>query len=146
MIHHVSLAVKDPRHVANVFAKIFGGSVANLANIEDQYIAWAGDEVGTCIEFYKQGAELHPDPNDGPANIRHNPSASPYTITHIALSVSWTEEQVMALAKEEGWRAARMHRGGSEVIELWVENQIMIELLTPELTQDYLKFTGWFRR
>jgi hypothetical protein len=42
----------------------------------------------------------------------------------------------------EGWRVVRCSRESFfDVIEFWLENRLMIELLTPEMASQYLAFT-----
>ena len=59
-------------------------------------------------------------------------------MTHAALSVDRSEEQIRAVAEREGWRSIRCDRGSFSVVEVWVENAIMLELLTPQMAADYL--------
>jgi hypothetical protein len=54
------------------------------------------------------------------------------------VSVPRTAEEIIAVGQREGWRAERCSRGPHDVIELWVENRVMLELMTPEMTADYL--------
>ncbi len=50
-----------------------------------------------------------------------------------------SEEKIWEIAEREGWRAVRCRRGGViDLIELWVENQVMLELLPPNLIPTYL--------
>lgn len=37
----------------------------------------------------------------------------------------------------EGWRALRLTRGPFDVIEFWIENTVMLELMTPDMADDY---------
>jgi hypothetical protein len=46
---------------------------------------------------------------------------------------------VFAIAAREGWEAKYRRRGGAfGVIELWLENRVMIEVLTDEMQAEYL--------
>ena len=58
MIHHLSIPAKNPLHVAEVIAELFGGWVMQFGPYRDSYIAWAGDEFGSAIEVYPVGTEL----------------------------------------------------------------------------------------
>ena len=49
-----------------------------------------------------------------------------------------TAEEIHTIGEREGWRAVRLSRGPHDVIELWLENRVMLELMTPEMTADYL--------
>jgi hypothetical protein len=49
------------------------------------------------------------------------------------------ETEVFAIAAREGWEAKYRRRGGAfGVIELWLENRVMIEVLTDEMQAEYL--------
>lgn len=141
MIHYLSIPVKDPLHVAEVLAELFGGSITRFGPYPDSYIAWAGDEYGTAIEVYPLGTELPPDGGNGRADFRHNARASPFVTTHATVSLNRTKEEILALARREGWRAVELSRGAFRVIEFWIENHVMLELTTPEMAQEYLQAT-----
>jgi len=63
---------------------------------------------------------------------RPNPRSSAYSATHAAISTLASEAEIIALANREGWRALRCSRDGFfDVIEFWVENRLLLELLPP---------------
>ena len=138
MIHHVSIPAQDPRHVAHVLAELLGGTVSRFGPYHDSFIAWAGDDHGTALEVFPVGTELFPDAAQGQTHFHHNRDHSEYTATHVALSVELDKKSVMALAERESWRALELSRGSFRVIEFWVENRVMLEVLTPEMTVEYL--------
>lgn len=138
MIHHMSIPATDTRHVAEVLVEILGGVLTGFGPYRDSWIAWAADEVGAAIEVYPVGTELYPPDGPGQALFRHDPAASGFTATHATVSVELSAEQITAIGAREGWRAERCSRGPHDVIELWVENRVMLELMTPEMTADYL--------
>lgn len=86
-----------------------------------------------------------PDAGQGQANFRRNPHASPFVAKHAAVSVRRSKEEVLALAQREGWRAIELSRGSFRVIEFWIENHVMLEVTTPEMTQEYLQTTAALR-
>ncbi len=141
MIHHLSIPAHDPLHVAQVLVELFDGMLTRFGPYENSYIAWAKDAHGSAIEVFPAGTELLPDPGAGQANFRHNPGASGYSTTHATVSVDCSEERIAALAAREGWRAIRLSRGSFDVIEFWIENRIMLELMTPDMTTAYLRAT-----
>jgi hypothetical protein len=61
--------------------------------------------------------------------------------THAAVSVNRNTDEIMALAVREGWRALELSRGSFNVIEFWIENRVMLELMTAEMTKAYLSAT-----
>ena len=107
------------------------------------YIALAFDSHGTMIEFHPFGTTLIPgEIVDRAANIRPDPAALIYTANHIAISVPISIAQIHSIALREGWQMLHCCRGENyfDVIEFWVENQVLFELLRPELVNKYLTF------
>jgi hypothetical protein len=142
MIHHLSIPAEDPALVARVLAAMLGGHVTKFGPYHSSFIAWAGDEHGTAIEVYPAGTEMFPDAGQGQANFRHNPSASGFVATHATVSLNLTKDEILAVAKQHGWRAIELSRGSFNVIEFWIENRVMLELMTPEMTKAYLLATA----
>lgn len=136
MIHHVSIPAGAPRRVAEVLAELFDGRVSPFKAYDGGWIAWSDDPLGTSIEVFPAGTEMFP--GDGMVGFRHVEGARPFVATHLTLSVDRTVEQVLALADREGWRAQLVSRGPNEVVELWVENAVMVEVMTPAMTADFL--------
>jgi hypothetical protein len=58
--------------------------------------------------------------------------------THFALSVATEPETVEAIARREGWECFRCNRGAFHVIEVWLQNQSMVEILPPNLPPNTL--------
>jgi len=141
MIHHLSIPAQDPLHVAKTLVELFNGKLSRFGPYDNSYIAWAGDEHGTAIEVFPAGTELLPDAGQGQANFRHNPVSSGFVTTHAAVSVNRGKDEIMALAAREGWRALELSRGSFNVIEFWIENRVMLELMTAEMTKAYLSAT-----
>jgi len=141
MIHHLSIPVKEPAHVAQVLCEIFDGKVTEFGPYKNSYIAWAGDAHGTAIEVFPVGTELLPDAEAGQARFRYNDDVSGFTATHAAVSVRRSKAEIEAIAAREGWRAIELSRGSFRVIEFWIENRVMLEILTEEMAQEYLQAT-----
>jgi len=138
MLHHVSFTAKNPQRVAQALALLINGKVSRFGPWEGGYIAWAADEAGTAIEVYPHGTEIIPGPDTSQAQFRKNLFASQNTPVHTAISVTRSEEEVYRIARQEGWRAMRHNRGGFDVIEMWIENTVMVEVLTPAMLRQYL--------
>jgi len=141
MIHHLSIPAEDPLHVATTLVELFDGRLSRFGPYDNSYIAWAGDDQGTAIEVFPLGTELLPDTGNGQANFRHNPAVSGFVTTHAAVSVDRSADEIFALASREGWRAIELSRGTFDVIEFWIENRVMLELMTPAMTEAYLGAT-----
>jgi hypothetical protein len=142
MIHHLSIPAEDPALVSRVLAGMLGGHVTKFGPYHNSFIAWAGDEHGTAIEVYPAGTEMFPDAGHGQANFRHNPNASGFVATHATVSLSLTKDAILSVAKQHGWKALELSRGSFDVIEFWIENRVMLELMTPEMTKAYLLATA----
>jgi hypothetical protein len=141
MIHHISIPAENPLHVARVLAKICKGIVAPFPSHPDSYFVLMGDEQGTALEVYPWDTELMPGIGEEAVVFVRNPLHAGFSATHLALSVTTDQEEIEQIAAREGWRTLRCSRGGYfEVIEFWVENRLMMELLPPGLTTQYQQF------
>ncbi|WP_088889234.1 hypothetical protein [Leptolyngbya ohadii] len=142
MIHHLSISAHNPKYVAQVLAELFQGEAVPFpdARYPDSYVALALDDYGTTVDVHPFTTELIPgSESDTMFQQKQNPAASIYTVTHAAISVPVSEEQIQAIAAREGWRT-RHRTGFFEVIELWLENRVLIELLPPAIAPSYLAF------
>ncbi len=139
MIHHISLAVRNPLHAAEVVAELWQGRAIPFPNHPGCYIAIAFDSHGTLIEFLPKGTVCKPGSTDEPVEFSDpNPNAANYTATHVNLAVPISEAKIYEIADREGWRAVHCKRGSFfELIEFWIENEIMLELLPPTLMEKY---------
>jgi hypothetical protein len=137
MLFHVSIEADDPRKVAEALAEMMGGEALPFpAVIDGSWVAFAGDDKGTMIEVYPRGTEIHPTPEGAAgmlnAHRRHN-------ATHMAIGTQLNAELVFAICKREGWEANYFRRGGAfGLIEIFVEGCQMVEVLTPEMQQEYV--------
>jgi hypothetical protein len=141
MIHHISIAALRPLHVTQVLAELLQGQAIPFSNHEGSFVAVRFDAYGTMIEVHPQGIELVP--GDGNEAVQHRQSllTPSYTPVHVAISVPASEREIYEIGLREGWRVARFNRGGFfDVIEFWVENHMLMELLPPAETEKYLAF------
>jgi hypothetical protein len=142
MIHHISLAAQDPKHVAEVFAELMGGKNYPFpGGFRDSYMAVSGDRHGTAIEVYPAGLRLSPD-GDG-AMPAEGSADTGYVPFHLLLSVPVDQATIERIGKREGWLTRLCGRGAPgqrpvfSVIEFWVENRILVELAPMDLIGDY---------
>lgn len=138
MIFHLSIDAKDPRRVAGVLAELFGGFAAPFPPVATgSWVALAGDDRRSMVEVYPCGTELHEA--EGDADVVGLPGRHGHTATHFAMATPLSQEQVFALAAREGWPAKYRKRGGAfGVIEFWIEQNRMVEVLTAEMQDEYL--------
>jgi hypothetical protein len=141
VLHHLSVSVKNPQHVASVLAEVFQGRAMPFPPNPGSYIVMAADEFGTGIELYPLGSELIPDAWEGQAGFQLNEQlSSQYTPVHAAFSVPISLEEIERIGEREGWRVFPANRDGLfDVIEFWVENRLMLEFLTPAMAQKYMR-------
>ncbi|MBD2122263.1 hypothetical protein [Trichocoleus sp. FACHB-262] len=140
MLHHLSVSVKNPQHVASVLAEVLQGRMMPFPPNPGSYIVFAADEFGTGIELYPLGSELIPDAWEGQAGFQINEQqSSQYTPVHAAFSVSLSLEEIERIGERESWRVLPANRDGLfDVVEFWVENRLMLEFFTPAMAQKYM--------
>ena len=141
MIFHVSIAAADPARVAGVLAEIWNAKVYPFPPVaQGSLFVHAGDDRNSAIEVYPLGTELMPADGDADATSRHNGAADGRTPTHMAIATHLSQAQVMDIARREGWIAKYRKRGGMfGVIEFWLENTQMLEVLTEDMAGEYLQ-------
>src|ERR1700704_5337605 len=139
MIHHLSIAARDPKHVAGVLAELMGGKAVPFPPNPGSFFALQLDEHGSGVEVYPAGTELQPGGAVGGSFVRNDPRG--YGSTHFALSVQTDADAVQAIAQRAGWHCYDCNRGPFHVIEVWVENETMVEILPPDYAAEYLTFT-----
>jgi hypothetical protein len=126
--------------VAEVLAEFMGGKAVPFPPHNGSFFALALDEHGSGVEVYPAGTELRPNGAAGGAFVDTRVEKRGYNPTHFALSVSMSREKIEAIAKREGWQCYCCHRGGAfHVMEVWLENETMIEVLPPEFAREYLE-------
>jgi hypothetical protein len=141
MIHHLSIAARDPQRVAGVLAELMGGAAVPFPPNPGSFFALQLDEHGSGVEVYPAGTELQPGGSTGGSFVKKTGPERGYGPTHFALSVATDADTVEAIARREGWQCFRCDRGPFHVIEVWVENESMVEILPPEFAREYLEFT-----
>ncbi len=100
------------------------------------YIVFPFDEYGTEIEVFPLETEITPGDNDEKREYRENPTVSKFTATHAMISVPASIEIIEQIAQREDWLVQRANFGFDYIL-FWVENRLLIELLTPEMTVQY---------
>jgi hypothetical protein len=129
MLFHASIPADEPERVARVLAELWRGEVLPFPPFPQAFVVLAGDERRTVLDVYPRGHEHVPAP--GEYAVRANAVPSPYSEVHLALGTVLAEEEVLALARREGWLAQRSDRRGLfTVVEFWLENKFLLELLS----------------
>jgi hypothetical protein len=140
MIHHLSIAARDPKRAAAVLAELMGGKSVPFPPNPGSFFALQLDDHGSGVEVYPAGTELEPGGEVGGSFMKRE--ARSYGSTHFALSVKTDPDTVKKVAEKAGWHCYDCNRGPFHVIEVWVENNTMVEILPPAYAAEYLAFTN----
>jgi hypothetical protein len=156
MINHISIAVQDPKRVADVLAEIWDGMVYPFPPAPGSFFVIANDGKGTAVEITPAGTvivpgEGLPDENDLDAATEEYEArfvksdlVPRYVATHLNINTRKGIDEIRAIAKRENWRVLVANRGEGlfQLVELWVENTFMLEVMTPEQTERYIEITS----
>ena len=156
MINHISIAVQEPKKVADVLAEIWDGSVYPFPPAPGSFLVLANDGKGTGVEITPAGTvivpgEGLPDENDTDAATEEfearfvkSDLVPRYVATHLNINTRKSIDEIRAIGKREGWRVMVANRGEGlfQLIELWVENTFMLEVMTPAQTEHYIEITS----
>lgn len=158
MINHISVAVENPEKVANVLAELWNGAmVIPFPPCPGGYIVVSGDGRGSAVEIIPNktvlipGEGLPPEENFSAATLTEEYEAKfvqtdvapAYVATHLNINTTLSEAEVKEIAKREGWRVVTCNRdkGFFQLIELWIEDRFLLEVMTPEQTRRYVEIT-----
>ncbi len=156
MINHISISAHNPEKVAGVLAELWNGYVFPFPPSPNSFIVLADDGRGTAVEITPINIELLPGvelpvedetfnlqtpTEEYEAKFTERATYSEYTATHLNINTLLNAEEVKAIAKREGWRVLTCNRGEGlfQLLEVWAENRLMIEVMTPEMTARYLE-------
>jgi len=155
MIAHFSVTSRDPRATALVIGQLIDGAVFPFPVVPGSFVAVARDGSGLAVEVMPERMAHHPgqgevDPAVAPAGpvpmpwedqIRPEGPALAPSGFHAALVSRLGEAEVLELARRAGWRAIACDRGGVfRVVEVWIENVFLIEVLTAAEAERYRAF------
>lgn len=144
MIHHVSIPARDPHAAAEALAELMRGKCYPFPGpVPGAFMAVSGDAHGTMIEVYPETAVFRP--GEGTEEVVASVGAPiGEHAFHLLLSVPVDAAAVARIGARMGWRTQRCGRGEKasgevlfEVIELWVDNRLLIEVATPEMLPAY---------
>lgn len=136
MLFHMSISAQNPERVARVIAELWQGHAFPWGR--GWWMAMAGDDRNTAIEIYPHGFVLTPN-KDEKAQWPAEAAALRMTATHAAIATPLSEEEVCMVARREGWLARYLRRGDKfGVIEFWLENAVLLEVMTSEMVKEYL--------
>ncbi len=132
---HLSINATDPQRVASILASFLGGKAMPFPPFPGSWIAFAEQDDGTAIEVYPTTHRLRPG-RDQIECVEEAASDSPGFL-HVAIASNLPALEVIELAMAQGWLARKCSRGPFELIEVWLENRLLVEVLDPAMQADY---------
>jgi hypothetical protein len=147
VIHHVSIPARDPQHVAQVLAELFGGYAGPfIGPMPGAWVVYQEDGHGSGIEVYNERTLLVPGDDDSMGGIRLG-DAPQAVAFHALISVKADRATIERIGAREGWRTRHFWRGPRgtrlfELYEFWIENRIMLELVTEDMLAPYVKIAN----
>lgn len=144
MLFHVSINAHDTDTAAAVLAEILGGTVVASPSPpfhpESRFVcAW--DDRGTMVEIGPWGSTWQPD-GDLQSVVVDIEDMPEHNYFHAMFLSRVPVDEILAVARHVGWRAALVESGPFQVVNVWLENRQLIEFTTPELLPDYLATFG----
>ena len=101
MIHHLSIAARDPKKAAGVLADLMGGKAVPFPPNPGSFFALQLDDHGSGVEVYPAGTELEPNGDVGGSFVKHARERG-FGSTHFALSVKTDAKTVEDIARRVG--------------------------------------------
>ncbi|MBX7170345.1 MAG: hypothetical protein K1X72_05260 [Pyrinomonadaceae bacterium] len=159
MINHISIAVNETEKVANFLAEIWNGAVYPFPPAPGKsFIVVANDGRGSAVEVTpidtilipgegypaEEGFNSDVRTEEFEAKFMKSDFVPQYVPTHLNINTQLNEEEVKELARREGWRVLTCNRGEGlfQLVEVWIENRFMLEVMTPEQTARYIEITS----
>ena len=138
MIAHVSMPARDCGHVARVLADMMeGGALRFPPGGPDAYNCWSKHNDFQIVVTPRGNVMVEgPTEQIWVSRARVDDACE----SHFAISVERRSDEIVAMAHAAGWHARVCNRGGLfEVVEVWVENAYLVEMLDPTQMTDYRK-------
>jgi hypothetical protein len=135
MILHASVVADTPRHAAETLARLLGGIALPVGPGEGTWTAIGPDPVGNLISVLQRGSEFHRAQADHVLTKIGDPVR--HSGFHLLIETPMSEADVYELAEARGCQAHRTTHGAFEVIEFWMDDCLLIEVVTPEMGLAY---------
>ena len=136
MIFHISIAADDPKRTATMIAELWRGEAFPFPMVaKGSWVAHAGDDGRSTVEVYPRDMALYPTERAGEERYELVSRNGPF---HAAIATPLSIAEVEEIGRRYGCHTSLCHRGPLfRVIEFWVDNCLMLEMLTPEMQQEY---------
>lgn len=139
MINHISIAARDPVFTAKTLAQFWEVEVCPFPMYDDSFIVFLGKNTSSCIEIYPAGVlQLEPTSSLPVLDKENSKLGGAF---HAAITTPLNTGEIVDICEKAGWRCREESRGGIfSVVEVWIENHTLFELLTPEMANAYNGF------
>ena len=145
MIFHFSISADDPKRTATMFAELWRGEAFYFPMVgKGSWVAHAGDDRRSTIEVYPRDLAFYP--NESGEGHQRNEPVSRHGPFHAAVATPLSIDEVQEIGRRYGCHTIVCQRGPFRVIEYWVDNTLMLEMLTPEMQAEYQRSItpdGW---
>ena len=135
MIFHISISADDPKRTATMLAELWRGEAFPFPMVgKGSWVAHAGDDRRSTVEVYPRDMAIYPTEQAGQERYEPVSRHGPY---HAAVATPLGIEEVQEIGRRYGCYTSLCNRGPFRVIEFWVDNCLMLEMLTPEMQAEY---------
>lgn len=136
MVFHFSISADDPKRTATMLAELWRGEALPFPMLgKGSWIAHAGDDRRSTIEVYPRDMALYRAERFGDLRDEPLPRHGPF---HAAVATPLDIEEVEEIARRYGCFTRVCQRGPwFRVVELWIDDCLMLEMLTPEMQEEY---------
>lgn len=141
-----------------MLAELWDGIVLPFPPSPDSFIVLANDGKGSVVEVTPIDVVLEPGtglPDDegfstetltdeNGAQFVRTDFRPQHVSTHLNISTRMSIDEIKAIGEREGWRTlvCNRDRGLFQLVELWIEDRFMLEVMTPEQTPRYVEITS----
>lgn len=135
MILHASFAADNPQRTAETIAELINGFAVPMSGDGGAWMALAGDQNGTIVEVLGRGREYHRNPGNHCRMVwgevrQHGPF-------HMMIETPHDEARVEAIALAHGCHAHRARHAVFDVIEFWIDDCVLLDVVTPSMAENY---------
>ncbi len=136
-IQHVSITANDPERAARILAAMTAGEPRPFRArglSEGAWVCLWDAARNRLIEFIPCGTTIIPG-SDSASFTKTDLPVSYYNACHVQLSVDVSLAHIQYIASQHGCRHYFRPASGGPLYEVWLEEQILIEFVSDEITQ-----------
>ena len=135
MIFHISIAADDPKRTATMLAELWRGEAFPFPMVgKGSWVAHAGDDRRSTIEVYPATwRSTRPSEQARSATSPYPATARSTPLSRLRSASKKSRKSAAATAATPRCASAVRFR----VIEFWVDNALMLEMLTAEMQAEY---------